>query len=175
MMQLEYFKKVHLGNSLEQSIQVLLQMYLGGILKRQRRKKIVMSFVITNLVLELSSAILDQLSSSVNKTQFALFGMFISFVAMLTCILELNYQVQTEKPIWRRRGTLPFPWFYYPHQGQKPFGTFKDIVGLVCAICQFVLATNMLPGSYLESFSAMFLSTKKVMPGLSFPFTVSVI
>ncbi|KAK0592276.1 hypothetical protein LWI29_016311 [Acer saccharum] len=138
----KYYKGVHLGNSFEQSLQGCLEIHLGGILKRQRRRKIVMSFVITNLVLELSSAALDQVSSSVNKkTQFALFGMFISFVAMLTCILELIYQVQTEKLIWRRRGTLLFPWFYYSHQGRKPFGTFKDIVGLVCSLCQCVFAT----------------------------------
>ncbi|TXG49737.1 hypothetical protein EZV62_025612 [Acer yangbiense] len=141
MMRQQYKKEVRLGNSLEQSLKGCLEIHLGGISKRQRRRNIVMSFVITNLVLELTSAILDQVSSSVSKTQFALFGMLISLAAMLTCILELIYQVQTEKPIWRRRGTLLFPWFYYPHQGRKPFGTFKDIIGLVCALCQCVLAT----------------------------------
>ncbi|KAK1571215.1 hypothetical protein Q3G72_013550 [Acer saccharum] len=142
MMHLEYLKEVHLGNSLEQSLQCLLEIYHGGILKRQRRSKnIVMSFVVTNLVLELSSAILDQVSSSVNKTRFALFGMLISFVAMLTCILELIYEFRKENLIWRRSSSLPFPWYYYRDQGRKPFGTFKDIVGLVCALCQCVLTT----------------------------------
>ncbi|KAK1572392.1 hypothetical protein Q3G72_032029 [Acer saccharum] len=141
MMHLEFFKEVHLGNSLEQSLQCCLEIHLGGILKRQKRRKIVMSFVITNLVLELSSAILDQVSSSVNKTKFALSGMFISLVAMLTCILEFIYQVQTEKPIWRQSSALPFPWYYDRDEGRKPFDTFKDIVGFFCALCQFVLTT----------------------------------
>ncbi|KAI9156204.1 hypothetical protein LWI28_002146 [Acer negundo] len=134
-------KEAHLGNSLEQCIQVLLEIYIRGILKRQRRRNIVMSFVITNLVLELSSAVLDQVSSSVNKTQCALFGMVISFAAMLTCIIELIYEVRTEKLTWRRSRNLPFPWYYYRDQGRKPFGTFKDIVGLVCVLCQCVVAT----------------------------------
>ncbi|KAK2654368.1 hypothetical protein Ddye_014224 [Dipteronia dyeriana] len=133
MLHREYVKGVHLdhlGNSLEQSLQSSLEIHLGGILKRQRRRNIVMSFVITNLVLELSTAILDQVSSSVNKTQFALFGMLISFVAMLICIVELIYEFRTEILIWRRSSALPFPWYYYRDQRHKPFGTFKDIVGL---------------------------------------------
>ncbi|TXG49740.1 hypothetical protein EZV62_025615 [Acer yangbiense] len=75
--------------------------------------------------------------------------------SMLTCILELIYQVQTEKPIWRRRGTLLFPWFYYPHQGRKPFGTFKDIVGLVCALCQCVFATWFTRGVKISFLSTL--------------------
>ncbi|KAK1572035.1 hypothetical protein Q3G72_026597 [Acer saccharum] len=133
---------VHLGKSLEQSLQCCLEIHLGGILKRQRRRNIVMSLVTTNLVLELSSAVLDQVSSSsVNKTRFALFGMLISSVAMLTCVLELIYEFRTEKPIWRWSSALPFPWYYDRDEGRKPFGTFKDIFGLVCALCQCVLAT----------------------------------
>ncbi|KAK0592014.1 hypothetical protein LWI29_011900 [Acer saccharum] len=103
---------------------------IGDILKTQtrRRNNIAMSLVITNLVLELVSAVLDQVSSSVNKTQFALFGMLISLVAMLTCILELIYEVRTKKLIWSWRDTLPFPWYYYRNQGHKPFDTCKDIL-----------------------------------------------
>ncbi|TXG49745.1 hypothetical protein EZV62_025620 [Acer yangbiense] len=140
MMLQQYEKGIQLGNSLEQSIQVLLEISIGSILKRQRRRKIVMSFVITNLVLELISAVLDQVSSSVNKIQCGLFGMLISCVAMLTCIVELIYEVQTEKLIWQWISPLPFPWYYYQDQGRKPFGTFKDIVGLICAFCQCVIA-----------------------------------
>ncbi|TXG49743.1 hypothetical protein EZV62_025618 [Acer yangbiense] len=129
-----------LGNSLEQSIRGFVEVYLGDILKRQRN--IVMSFVITNLVLELLSALLDQVPSTTNKTQLALFGMLISFVAMLTCILDFIYEVQTQKPIWRWSSTLPFPWYYYRDEGRKLFGTFKDVVGFICAICQCVVAMN---------------------------------
>ncbi|KAK4835339.1 hypothetical protein QYF36_008529 [Acer negundo] len=142
MMRQQYKKEVRLGNSLEQSLKGCLEIHLGGILKKQRRRKIVMSFVIINLVLELTSAILDQVSSSVNKTQFALFGMLISFIVMLTCSLELIYEFRTENLIWRWGSALPFPWYYYLDQRRKPFGTFKDIVGLVCALCHYVLTTN---------------------------------
>ena len=101
-----------------------------------------MSFIITNLVLECISALLDQVSSSVNKTQCALFGMLISFVAMLTCILEFIYQVRTEKLIWRwSSSTLRFPWYYYRDEGRKPFGTFNDIFGFICALCQCIVST----------------------------------
>ncbi|KAK1571880.1 hypothetical protein Q3G72_024402 [Acer saccharum] len=141
MMRQQYKKEVRLGNSLEQSLKGCLEIHLEGISKRQRRWNIVMSFAITNLVLELTSAILDQVSSSMNKTQFALFVMLISFVVMLTCILELIYEFRTENLIWRWSSALPFPWYYYPDQRRKPFGTFKDIVGLVCALCQCVLET----------------------------------
>ncbi|KAK2638995.1 hypothetical protein Ddye_026790 [Dipteronia dyeriana] len=137
----EYAKGAHLGNSLEQSIQVLLEIYVGGILRKQRRRNIVMSFIITNPVLELESAVLDQVSSSVNKTRCSLFGMLISIAAMLTYIVELIYEVRTKKLIWRWRGTLPFPWYYYRNRGRKPFGTLKDIVGLVCAFSQCIVAT----------------------------------
>ncbi|KAK2654370.1 hypothetical protein Ddye_014226 [Dipteronia dyeriana] len=140
----KYYKEVHLGNSFEQSLQGCLEIHLGGILKRQRRrrKNIVLSFVITNLVLELSAAVLDQVSSSsMNKTRIALFGMLISFVALITCILELIYEFRTENLIWRWSSALPFPWYYYRDRGRKPFGTFKDIVGLVCALCWYVLTT----------------------------------
>ncbi|KDP38893.1 hypothetical protein JCGZ_05050 [Jatropha curcas] len=33
------------------------------------------------------------------------------------------------------------PWFYSPYPSFKPLGTFADVVGLVCAIFQFVFAT----------------------------------
>ncbi|TXG49735.1 hypothetical protein EZV62_025610 [Acer yangbiense] len=65
-----------------------------------------------------------------------------SLPTMLTCILELIYEFRKENLIWRWSSVLPFPWYYYRDQGRKPFGTFKDIIGLVCALCQFVLATN---------------------------------
>ncbi|KAL5734751.1 hypothetical protein ACOSP7_032612 [Xanthoceras sorbifolium] len=142
-MMLQVWKKKgdNWGNDWEQYVQGLLEQTIQSVLERDRRRNIVMMFVISNVVLELLSAVVDQISS-VNKPKCALFGMVISFVAMLTCILELIYEGQKEKLIWRwRRGTLPLPWFYYQHGERKPFGTFKDIVGLVCALCQCVVAT----------------------------------
>ncbi|KAK3232199.1 hypothetical protein Dsin_004080, partial [Dipteronia sinensis] len=45
------------SHDLEQCIQCFLERDVGGFLKRQRKRKIVMIFVITNLVLELVSAV----------------------------------------------------------------------------------------------------------------------
>ncbi|TXG49749.1 hypothetical protein EZV62_025624 [Acer yangbiense] len=45
-------ERFNLRNSLEQSFYGLLETYIGGILRRERRRNIVMRFVITNLVLE---------------------------------------------------------------------------------------------------------------------------
>ncbi|ESR44940.1 hypothetical protein CICLE_v10002149mg [Citrus x clementina] len=88
---------------------------------------------ITNFVLELPSAVFDQLSS-VHKPLYALLGMLMSFTALFLCIGELVYKARKEKVTWKWRGTLP--WLYYPSQNQKPFGNFKDIFGLACALCQ---------------------------------------
>ncbi|ESR44944.1 hypothetical protein CICLE_v10004000mg, partial [Citrus x clementina] len=36
---------------------------------------------------------------------------------------------------------LPLPSLYYPLGSHKPFGSFKDIFGLVCALCQCAVTT----------------------------------
>ncbi|KAJ4713117.1 putative disease resistance protein (TIR-NBS-LRR class) [Melia azedarach] len=95
-------------------------------------------FVITNFVLEIPSAVFDQLSS-VYKPHYAIVSMSLSFVAMLLCIIELVYKCQKEKLTWKRRRILP--WLYYPSPSHKPFGTLKDIIGLICAIFQCIFAT----------------------------------
>lgn len=92
-------------------------------------------FVITNFVLEIPSAVFDQLSS-VRKTQYALLSMLMSFAALLICIVELIYTCQKKKVEWRWISILP--WLYHPRN--RPFGNFKDIIGLVCALCQCIFA-----------------------------------
>lgn len=93
-------------------------------------------FVITNFVLELPSAIFDQLSS-VHKPQYAFLSMLTSFAAILLCIVELTYKARKEKVTWKWRSRLP--WLYDPSQTHKPFGNFKDTIGLVCALCQCIV------------------------------------
>ncbi|KAJ0038023.1 hypothetical protein Pint_22385 [Pistacia integerrima] len=60
-----------------------------------------------------------------------------TFSGITICILELIYKGRKEKVIWRWRSRLP--WFYIASQNYKPFGSFKDLVGSVCALCQCVV------------------------------------
>ncbi|KAK1557299.1 hypothetical protein Q3G72_022035 [Acer saccharum] len=86
-------------------------------------------FVITNIVLESMSAIFTQLSSK-QKPQYALLGMLLSYLALLTCIIELIYEGRRHRqiPIGRtRRG--------------KSFATLNNIVALACALAQCVVTT----------------------------------
>ncbi|KAL5856867.1 hypothetical protein ACOSQ3_004325 [Xanthoceras sorbifolium] len=104
-------------------------------------KKLEWMFVITNFCLEVVSTVLDQLSS-VHKPLYALLGMLFSFGAMLVCIVELVVKGRKEKVTWRWKG-MKLPWFYYPIQSHDrlAFGTFKDIIGFACALCQCIVTT----------------------------------
>ncbi|KAK1576137.1 hypothetical protein Q3G72_011212 [Acer saccharum] len=93
-------------------------------------------FVTTNLILELPSAVFDQLSS-VHKPQYALVSMLLSFTTMLISIIQLAYQGGDAKVVWRWR-LKEIPWFYYPPPGDKPFGAVTDFIGLLCAIFQSI-------------------------------------
>ncbi|KAJ4712968.1 Disease resistance protein (TIR-NBS-LRR class) [Melia azedarach] len=93
-------------------------------------------FVILDLVLEIPSAVCEQLSS-IQKPQYALASMSMSFLAMLLCIVEFFWKCRKEKVKWKWRSTLP--WLYYP--SDKPFGNFNDTVGLICTVCQCIFAT----------------------------------
>lgn len=95
-------------------------------------------FLIANFVVELPSAVFDQLSS-VHKPQFALISMVMSLAAMLLSIIDLADKGRRERVEWMVRDHLP--WFYSPQINYKPLGTFSDIVGLVCSIFQWVFAT----------------------------------
>ena len=65
--------------------------------------------------------------------------MLFSFAALVVCIVELVYKCQKQKAVWRWKGILPWPWFYYRRRN-RPFGNFKDIIGLVCALGQCIFA-----------------------------------
>ncbi|XP_031272739.1 uncharacterized protein LOC116131231 [Pistacia vera] len=105
---------------------------------RRRKVSLEWIFAISNFILELPSVVLDQLSSA-HKPQYTLFAMLISFSALFICITELIYKGRKEKIICRWRGCLP--WFYNASQNYKPFGTFKDTAGSICAICHCVFTT----------------------------------
>ncbi|KAL5789561.1 hypothetical protein ACOSQ2_004449 [Xanthoceras sorbifolium] len=95
-------------------------------------------FVIANFVLELPSAVFDQLSS-VHKPQYALVSMITSFAAMLISIIELVFKGREGRVTGRWTGKIP--WLYYSGEVNKPFGTFTDIIGFVCAIFQCIFAS----------------------------------
>ncbi|KAK9010418.1 hypothetical protein V6N11_036928 [Hibiscus sabdariffa] len=94
-------------------------------------------FLIINILTELLSAAFDQLSS-VNKHRYAFIAMLMSFAAAVTCIIELTYKAGKERVIWKWEGKLP--WFYHSSPNQRRFGTFPEMVGLVCAILQTILS-----------------------------------
>ncbi|KAL5789564.1 hypothetical protein ACOSQ2_004452 [Xanthoceras sorbifolium] len=94
-------------------------------------------FVVINFILEVPSAIFNQVSS-VNKAEYALISMLMSFTAMLICIIELVYKGGVERVGWRWREKIP--WFYYPSPSNRPFGGVTDIIGLLCAILQCIFA-----------------------------------
>ncbi|WCJ39524.1 CRINKLY4 related 3 [Euphorbia peplus] len=95
-------------------------------------------FLVSNFVLEIPSAVFDQLSS-VHKPQFALLSMIMSFTVLVISIVDLVYKGKRERVSLMKKGFLP--WFYCPYPNSKPFGTFPDIVGLVCAFFQWVFAS----------------------------------
>ncbi|KAL6270362.1 hypothetical protein ACE6H2_027273 [Prunus campanulata] len=90
-------------------------------------------FLIVSLMLEIFSAICDQLSSP-RKPLYALFGMGLAIMALATCIWEF---------IHKGRGKVQFGkcgkflwWFYCPCSGTL-FGTFPEVCGLIYAITQW--------------------------------------
>ncbi|WCJ19633.1 CRINKLY4 related 3 [Euphorbia peplus] len=95
-------------------------------------------FLVSNFVLELPSAVFDQLSS-VHKPEFALLSMLMSFIVFLISVADLVYKGKQKRVCLMRKGLLP--WFYYPYPNSKPFGTFPDIIGLVCAFFQWIFAS----------------------------------
>lgn len=91
-----------------------------------------------NFVIELSTAVFDQLSSA-HKPHFALISLLMSSVVMLISVAILVYKGRKQRVKWMKRGLIP--WFYYPSPNHKPFGAFPDIIGLVCAFFQCVFST----------------------------------
>ncbi|KAK0601763.1 hypothetical protein LWI29_027212 [Acer saccharum] len=101
-------------------------------------------FVASNLILEIPSAVFDQLSS-VHKPQYVLLSMLMSLTTMLICIIELVYKGGEARVGWRW-GKKKIPWFYHPSPSDKPFGTVTDFIGLLCSFfqCIFSLLQSLL-------------------------------
>ncbi|GLT97033.1 hypothetical protein SLE2022_146200 [Rubroshorea leprosula] len=76
------------------------------------------AFAIVSFILEIPSAIFDQLSSE-PKSRYALILMFLSFVSLFLCMVELFHKRKTGRVTW----------------------SFWDKVGLICAVVQPILST----------------------------------
>ncbi|ESR44941.1 hypothetical protein CICLE_v10003516mg, partial [Citrus x clementina] len=95
------------------------------------------TFVIVNFMLEVPSAIFDQLSSA-HKIQYALLSMLMSMATMIVCISELIYKVRSERVAWKWKEKIIIPWLYYPPPSNKPFGSVTVFIGLFCSIFQCI-------------------------------------
>ncbi|XP_021827247.1 uncharacterized protein LOC110767888 [Prunus avium] len=91
-------------------------------------------FLIVSLMLEIFSAICDQLSSP-RKPLYALFGMGLAIMALATCISEFIHKGRRGKVEFGKCGKLLW-WFYCPCSVTL-FGTFPEICGLIYAITQW--------------------------------------
>ncbi|GKU96691.1 hypothetical protein SLEP1_g9900 [Rubroshorea leprosula] len=86
--------------------------------------------VTANFVLELPSAVFDQLSS-IPKPLYAMTLMLLSFAGLVLCIVELVYQGRKKRVTWTRR----------QNNRNSSFSKIVDVVGFTCAVCQSILTT----------------------------------
>ncbi|GKV24405.1 hypothetical protein SLEP1_g34020 [Rubroshorea leprosula] len=91
---------------------------------------------IFDLCSKLPSAVLDQLCSE-PKPLYALILMLLSFASILLCIIEFLLKGKTERVTWSWKRNGKVPWLH----PNKPFFSFWDKVGLICAVIQPVLST----------------------------------
>jgi len=88
----------------------------------------------TNLILEIASAVFDQMG-------YALIGMVLAFVALLLAAVELIHMARKERT--KREGLLP-PFHLhatYTFATRKPVGTIVEYFGLAGAVWQCVYST----------------------------------
>ncbi|KAL9300027.1 putative TIR domain-containing protein [Arabidopsis thaliana] len=72
--------------------------------------------------------------SSAHKPLYALAAMSMSLLSCLLCIVDLLHKGRVDRVVWK--WTWPIPWFHYQTQRSNRFGSFPEMLGLVCALCQ---------------------------------------
>ena len=91
----------------------------------------------TNLILEIASAVFDQMG-------YAQIGMVLAFVALLLAAVDLIHMARKER-IKRAAGMSPLPLFHprstYTSATRKPVGTIVEYFGLAGAVWQCVYST----------------------------------
>ncbi|KAJ6961222.1 hypothetical protein NC652_000195 [Populus alba x Populus x berolinensis] len=89
------------------------------------------TLLVTNLILEIASAVFDQMG-------YALIGMVLAFVALLLAAAELIHMAPKERIIWAgMRPILPL----HTSATRKPVGTIVEYSGLAGAVWQCVYST----------------------------------
>ncbi|KAJ6349674.1 hypothetical protein OIU77_007119 [Salix suchowensis] len=109
-------------------VQSLQRQVEGPRRKRMAQLKSGWTLLLTNLILEMASAVFDQLG-------YALVGMVLAFVALLLATAELIHMARKERmrllPIFHRHSTSTLA-------PGKPVGTIVEYFGLVGAVWQCV-------------------------------------
>ncbi|CAN7114449.1 unnamed protein product [Brassica rapa subsp. narinosa] len=96
--------------------------------------------VIINLLLEITSAVADQLSSSTRKPCFARISLVMSILSLILTIIDFTDKIRVHKVHFRCK--LPIPWFYYPARDYSTrFGSSTDNILLFCVVGQLIVST----------------------------------
>ncbi|CAH8382627.1 unnamed protein product [Eruca vesicaria subsp. sativa] len=113
---------------------------LNATIWKKSRYSTGISFLIAiNLLLEITSAVADQLSST-RKPYFARISLVISVLSLILSILDFIYKVRAHKA--RFRCKWPMPWFYYPSRGyNRIFGSSADAILFFCVVGQLGVST----------------------------------
>ncbi|KAG6790948.1 hypothetical protein POTOM_000056 [Populus tomentosa] len=94
------------------------------------------TLLMTNLILEIASAVFDQMG-------YAQIGMVLAFVALLLAAVDLIHMARKERI--KRAGMSPLPLFHrrstYTSATRKPIGTVVEYFGLAGAVWQCVYST----------------------------------
>ncbi|XP_010430467.1 PREDICTED: disease resistance protein RML1A-like [Camelina sativa] len=112
--------------------------------KRKRKSKsrhftVMAFFVVINLLLEIASAVTDQLSS-IRKPYFTRMSLVMSVLSVFLSTLDLSYKIKVQKASFRCK--WPIPWFYLPARGyRRIFGSFTDTVLLFCVLGGLIVST----------------------------------
>ncbi|CAN6811638.1 unnamed protein product [Brassica oleracea] len=95
--------------------------------------------VIINLLLEITSAVADQLSSSTRKPYFARISLVMSILSLILTIIDFTDKIRVHKVHFRCK--LPIPWFYYPARDYSTrFGSSTDNILLFCVAGQLIVS-----------------------------------
>lgn len=95
-------------------------------------------FYAVNLLLEITTAVLDYVSSQQRQPRYALCGMILSITVMAISLIQLAYTCGKEKVSLQWKGWIP--WFYHQAPSNKLFGNPVHVVELFFSVSQCVFA-----------------------------------
>lgn len=123
-----------------------MQKPLGSLMRSKSQKRsqsrcsIGMAFlVVINLLLEIVSAVTEQLSS-IRKPYLARISLLVSILSVVLFIVELTRKIEHYKVHFQCN--WPIPWFYYQSGGYKTiFGSLTEMILLFCVVGQLIVST----------------------------------